>query len=99
MSIPTKVEFVFRKHGKVEAFADVHYGDFVMKGFRVMQSANGGEPWIGMPSKQIKGRDGEEGEWITMVWMPDAGRRKAFERFVLDAYARELREREATSAA
>ena len=99
MTVPTTVQFVFHAYGKREALVDVHYGDFVLKGFRIMRDANGDGLWVGAPRRQRKGRDGQEGEWENMVFMPDPERKKAFDRFVLDAYARECRERNATEAA
>lgn len=99
MTVPTTVQFSFQRYGFREAFADVHYGDFVMKGFRVMRRAQGDGLWIGMPCKQRKGREAEQVEWVDTVWMPDPERKKALERFVLDLYEKELRERDAASAA
>lgn len=99
MTVPTTLQFSFQAWGKREALVDVHYGDFVIKHFRIMRDANGSGLWVGMPRRQKKGREGQEGEWENVVWILDPERKKAFERFVLDAYARERRERQATEAA
>ena len=95
MTVPTNLAFTHMKPGrgpsKIRARVDVHYGDFLMRGFEVREGPGGGL-YVRPPSRQ------DRGGWITTVFLPEADRRKAFERFVLDAYARDVRAQEATEA-
>lgn len=95
MTVPTKLQFKHQRgEGKVLAYFDLTYGDFVMRGFRVMRPARGGEPFVGYPSRQRGG----DNEWQSLVFLPDEGRRKAFEAFVLKLYASDVREQRAAQA-
>ena len=93
MSVPSKVEMRLVDGGKIRAIVDLHYGDFVMKGFKVVEP-EGKPAFVGMPSKQIPARD-DDGQpiqkWVSTVWMPDAGRKQAFEEHILKLYRQELR--------
>lgn len=94
MSVPSKVEMRLVDVGKIRAFVDLHYGDFVIKGFKVVEPPD--KPaFVAMPSKQIPAKD-DDGQpiqkWISMIWMPDAGRKKAFEEHILKLYRQMLRE-------
>lgn len=98
MNVPCKCEFRLVNTGKIRAFVNIHYGDFVIKDFKVMASNTpGGEPWVAMPSKQIKDREGED-RYIVTAWIADSERKKAFERFVLKAYYAELEKLNANTA-
>jgi len=98
MTVPTRIEFHFRRAGKVVAFADVVYGDFRIPGFKIIEGTDGRGLWVGMPSKKYTTRDGQAEEWVNVAWIPDESRRKAFQEFVLAAYTKELREHEPAAA-
>lgn len=94
MSIPSKVEMRLVDVGKIRAFVDLHYGDFVIKGFTVVEPQDK-PPFVGMPSKQIPGKDDDGNpiqKWMQTVWMPDAGRKQAFEEHILKHYRQMLRD-------
>ncbi|MHC5019112.1 MAG: hypothetical protein ACYTGX_03160 [Planctomycetota bacterium] len=97
MSVPTRLEFRFSPRGKILASFDLHYGDFVIKDFRVMESSNGGDPWVGLPSRRVG--QGEEAKWFHTTWIPERARKEAFERFVVREYFRQLAEHDAAGAA
>lgn len=90
MSVPTRCEIQIREVGKIRAIVDVHYGDFVIRGFKVMKSNDDSGHWVAMPSKRIPTRDGDEAKWVTTVWIDEPERLKAFERFVLENYQKAL---------
>lgn len=91
MSVPTKCDFSFENtYGNVLAFFDVHYGDFVIRGFKVMSSEDSTEPWIAMPSKRISDYEDGRPRYLNVVWLPDNNRKKAFDAFVLSQYNRAL---------
>lgn len=78
--------------GRVRAFVDLHYGDFLIKGFRVVEPEGGKPVWVGMPRTHTPSADGSGGtKWMNLVLIPDAGRRRAFETYVLRAYREELK--------
>lgn len=95
MTVPSRCEFRFppdvAPDQPVLAIVDFHYGDFIIRGFRVMRSNQGSEPWIGAPSKKVGER------FVTMAWIPDPLRRKAFDQFVIQQYYRALEERAAAA--
>lgn len=97
MSVPTRIEFRFTPRGKILAYFDLFYGDFVIKDFRVLESSTGGDPWVGMPSRRVG--QGEESKWFNTTWIPERARKEAFEKFVVREYHRQLQEREAADAA
>lgn len=97
MSVPTRLEFRFTPRGKILAYFDLHYGDFVIKDFRLMESVSGDEPWVGMPSRRIG--QGEEAKWFNTTWIPERARKEAFDQYVVREYFRQLQERDAAEAA
>lgn len=97
MSVPTRLEFRFTPRGKILASFDLFYGDFVIKDFRLMESVNGGDPWVGMPSRRIG--QGDEAKWYNTTWIPDRARKDAFDKFAVREYRRQLQERDAAAAA
>ncbi|MCI0342667.1 MAG: SpoVG family protein [Planctomycetales bacterium] len=99
--VESRIEFELVDQGKIRAFAKVRYGDFLMHGFKVVDPGDGKPLWVGMPSKQVPGSaDGPaELRWVQTVYMPDPGRKKAFENWVLSAYREEMRKAGETTAA
>jgi len=97
MSVPTRLEFRFTPRGKILAYFDLHYGDFVIKDFRLMESSNGGDPWVGMPSRKVG--QGEDTKWFNTTWIPERSRKDAFDQFAVREYQRQLEERETVEAA
>jgi len=64
---------------KLKAFADIAVGDFVIKGFRVMQGEKG--LFLGFP--QEKGKDGK---WYNVFWPKTKEARQDLSEVVLAAY-------------
>lgn len=90
MGVECKLDIRLVDSDRVRALVDLHYGDFVIKGFKVVDPGDGKPLWVGMPSRQFPAADGET-QWVSTVLVPDLGRRKAFEGFVLKAYREELK--------
>lgn len=93
MSIPASCEFHHVDTGNLRAFVNLRYGDFMIKGFKVLEKKGGGL-WVAPPSKPCKNTTSG---YTDMVYLPDRDRREAFERFVLDEYARDVKRQTAPS--
>jgi stage V sporulation protein G len=68
-----------RDDSKLKAFADIAIGDFVVKGFRVVQGQKG--LFLGFP--QEKGKDGK---WYNVLWPKTKEARQDLTDLVLSAY-------------
>ncbi len=91
--IENQLEIELVDWGKVRATANLYYGDFLIKGFKVVDPGDGKPLWVGMPSKQIPNPDGSgEQVWKQMVQVRETSRKRAFENFVLRAYREKLKE-------
>ena len=82
------MEFSF-KHvdfGSLKALATVKIGEMEIRGFKVIQSE--GEPWVGMPSREVM-RDGKKEYFDIVRFAPEA--RKAFSDQLIEAWKKDLK--------
>lgn len=90
--VESVLEFKLVNDGRVKAVVSLRYGDFVIKGFKIVDPGEGKPLWVGMPRKQLPAPDGSgETHYVNVVSMPDSARRRAFETYVLKAYREELK--------
>lgn len=80
-NVPASCEFDFSGKGNVLAYFKLHYGDFTIKGFKVM---DGKPPWVAFPSKKVG--KGDDGRWMTTSWIENETRYEAFRVWALKCY-------------
>ena len=87
--IQVKIKFVEQK--KLKAIITLDFGDFVIKGFRVMESEykneSGDNLWLLPPSYKSG-----FGKYHPMFFMPDKEQWKELEKFLWDEYYRQSKE-------
>lgn len=69
--------------GSMRALVSVQFGDFEIRGFKVIDQGNG-RPWVAPPSREIT-REGKK-EYYDIVRILDEKTKKEFNDWVLEAY-------------
>lgn len=77
------------KATKLLAFANVHYGDFVVKDFKIMDKD--GRLAVYMPSKKISS---DPDRYTSVAYIEDQARKQAFEKWLIGLYKKYLKNEE-----
>lgn len=71
------------RDSKLRAFVDVSIGEFVVKGFRIIEGQKG--LYLAMPQEQ-----GKDGRWYSRFYSRNPEARQALSKIVLAAYQEEV---------